>query len=663
MSNINIRRVVENIRAQTSVYTPVVEAIVNAIQAIEASGRPDGRVEVRLLRDSQHELDESLPPVKSVAVTDNGIGFNDAHRQSFDTLYTDLKVTEGGKGFGRFVVLKYFADLRVDSVYEVEGKRRRRRFKLGHDTEIIVDETDETSDSADTGSTVTLAYLRREYALDKKLYTIARNLAERLLPYFISDGYDCPAIVIKEDAGGESVTLNDFFANELSADILEVQIADPEFHLRSSEGQEAFAVRIFKLFAPRQQRSRISLVAHKREVAGSALQKYVPEFEEEFYEANNGQGRNYVIKAYVFGDYLDRTVSLERGGFEFQNEGDAVYGIGQVEIEAQAASIARSAVAGQVLERVDRKRALIQTYVDDEAPWHKELLPKVDISSLPMRPAKEEIEARLQKEKFAQESQIRADVKRLLASTDLSAVKESVTAVVDRIADSSKNDLIHYVALRRTLLDLFGKSLESGPDGRYSTEGMVHDIIFPRKADSDRIAFEEHNLWLLDERLNFTRYVASDLPLNGPGTERPDLVVFGGRVAFRGANEASNPVTIFEFKKPQRHDFANPSSDEDPVQQVVRYVIDMRDGKYRTPEGREMLIADSTPFYGYVVCDLNVKVKNWLEREKDFTPMPDNLGWFRWMKNINLYVEVVSWDKVLRDARMRNEIFFSKLGI
>ena len=29
----------------------------------------------------------------------------------------------------------------------------------------------------------------------------------------------------------------------------------------------------------------------------------------------------------------------------------------------------------------------------------------------------------------------------------------------------------------------------------------------------------------------------------------------------------------------------------------------------------------------------------------------------------NLYVEVISWDKVLNDARMRNRIFFEHLGI
>jgi hypothetical protein len=48
---------------------------------------------------------------------------------------------------------------------------------------------------------------------------------------------------------------------------------------------------------------------------------------------------------------------------------------------------------------------------------------------------------------------------------------------------------------------------------------------------------------------------------------------------------------------------------------------------------------------------------------KDFKPMPDKLGWFSWVGNISLYTEVISWDKVLKDANMRNKIFFQKLGL
>jgi hypothetical protein len=132
---------------------------------------------------------------------------------------------------------------------------------------------------------------------------------------------------------------------------------------------------------------------------------------------------------------------------------------------------------------------------------------------------------------------------------------------------------------------------------------------------------------------------------------------------FRGDNEASNPITIFEFKKPQRDDFANRSSKEDPIEQIIRYVNDIRAGKYKTPKYRKINVAANTPFFGYVICDINQKVEKWLEEEKNLTCMPDRQGWFQWREKIHLYVEVLSWDKVLGDAKMRNGIFFHHLNI
>ena len=301
--------------------------------------------------------------------------------------------------------------------------------------------------------------------------------------------------------------------------------------------------------------------------------------------------------------------------------------------------------------------------MDDEAPWHKGIINKIDLTGMPYKPTNEEIESKLQKKKFEQESQIKREVTKLLDDGNIDNLKKNVLEIVSKISGTSKNDLIHYIALRRNILDIFGKSLQIDETGTYSSEGVVHDIIFPRKGDSDTTSFEDHNLWIIDERLNFTNYVSSDISLNGKKTERPDLLVYNNRILFRGDNETSNPVTIFEFKKPQRDDFVNPSSQEDPVQQIVRYVNNIRDGKYKTPEGRKILVAQNTPFYGYVVCDLTSKVETWLEREKNFKPMPDRLGWFQWIENINLYIEVISWDKVLKDAKMRNQIFFKKLGI
>ena len=321
MSNINIKRTIENIRPKTTVYTPVVEMIVNAIEAIGESDGVGGMVSVRALRSTQSELDGSLPNVTGFEFQDNGVGFTEEHRDSFDTLYSDRKIAEGGKGFGRFTCLKYFEGLHVKSEYREGSVFKSRCFSMGKNYDIIEGEKVTMSNSKDSGTLVSLVGFKNERAFEKELSTIAKNLVQRLLPYFITHDYLCPKIVLSERNGNGEIHLNGFVSNELSEYIQELAVDRNNFTLKALENNEKFLVRVFKLYTPRNQKSRISLVAHKREVSGSVLHKYIPEFEEEFYDKDGDgrvdQERNYIIKAYVFGPYLDHNVSVERGDFNF----------------------------------------------------------------------------------------------------------------------------------------------------------------------------------------------------------------------------------------------------------------------------------------------------------------------------------------------------------
>ena len=60
MSNVNVRRLVENIRSGTNIYTPLVELVVNAIQAIDAKGIPNGLVEIEVLRNPAARHDSTV---------------------------------------------------------------------------------------------------------------------------------------------------------------------------------------------------------------------------------------------------------------------------------------------------------------------------------------------------------------------------------------------------------------------------------------------------------------------------------------------------------------------------------------------------------------------------------------------------------------------------
>ncbi|WP_010517716.1 ATP-binding protein [Komagataeibacter oboediens] len=666
MSNVNVRRLVENIRSGTNVYTPLIELVVNAIQAIDAKDIPNGLIEIEVLRSGQTDAIDRVADIDGFVVKDNGIGFTKSNRDSFDTLYTEQKISDGGKGFGRFTCLKYFDRVKISSTFSEGGAFHDRFFRMGLDKDIIIDEKEGPSHAQKTGATVEISGIRSVKFPDKKLETISRVIVERLLPYFVDKERTCPRVVIRDaNNASNAVSLNDYLGKE-NSQIVEMKLDEATFTLSANEDEKTFQVRIFKFFAPRTAKSKVCLVAHRREVTDNPLESYIPEFAEEFFEPYSDQdlakGRNFVIKAYVFGDYLNDNVSLERGEFRFQTDTDLLNGISQNDIEEKAAEIVQSVVGAEIAKRKGRKELRISEYVTNDAPWHRILAKEVDFSALPMRPSNQEIELYLQKKKFEKEVVTRTQVTALLNSKDENELGDKISQVIENISDNSKNDLIHYISMRKCVLDLFSKSLEIGVNGKHKSEGEVHDIIMPRKKDSEELNYDAHNLWILDERLNFTSYVSSDKPLQSSG-DRTDITIYNRRVAYRGGNETSNPVTIFELKKPQRDNFADPSSKEDPVQQIIRYVNQIREGKFKTPTGRDILVNETTPFYGYVVCDLTKKVKDWLRKEKDFTPMPDGLGWFRWFGNISLYMEVVSWTKLLRDAEMRNKIFFNKLGI
>ena len=239
-----------------------------------------------------------------------------------------------------------------------------------------------------------------------------------------------PRYVLSEHDGDDASYLNDFVNNKVSSFIHEIIVKSDRFTLSANQESEEFLVRVFKLYSPRNQKSRISLVAHKREVSGSVLQNYIPEFEDQFYEKDRGMEdgpeRNYIIKAYVFGSYLDRNVSLERGDFEFAMDSELILGIAQVDIEKSAATVAREAVGSDILLRQDKKRERVQSYVDEEAPWHKSILSTVSLSEMSCNPTFEEIEACLQSEKFAHERSIKSSVAKLLSETNMEEIKESV---------------------------------------------------------------------------------------------------------------------------------------------------------------------------------------------------------------------------------------------
>jgi hypothetical protein len=154
-------------------------------------------------------------------------------------------------------------------------------------------------------------------------------------------------------------------------------------------------------------------------------------------------------------------------------------------------------------------------------------------------------------------------------------IQGSVEQISKALNDEKKSSLAEYVVRRKAILDLLDSSLafKEPEKRRYYKEEVIHELIVPLRSSSEELDYNQHNLWILDDRLAFYSFFRSDIPFKtfteGDSGREPDLaVIFEPSLAFRreGTDE---PVVIIEFKRPGRTDYDQNSN---PVTQVLEYV-------------------------------------------------------------------------------------------
>jgi hypothetical protein len=177
------------------------------------------------------------------------------------------------------------------------------------------------------------------------------------------------------------------------------------------------------------------------------------------------------------------------------------------------------------------------------------------------------------------------------------------------------------------------------------------------------LELSDHNLWLLDDRLAFSNFFASDLSISKYTSSdsgiRPDLNFFYDSCVAWRESANTNTVVLVEFKRPMRNNY---SDGDDPVQQVLKYVEELQDEDAVDMKGRPLMgINKSTNFHCYIVADITPKLRDQMRGRFEITP--DGHGYFGYSRNPTAWIEVVPYGKVMSNARMRNAIFFQKLGL
>ena len=317
------------------------------------------------------------------------------------------------------------------------------------------------------------------------------------------------------------------------------------------------------------------------------------------------------------------------------------------------------------------KKEQIDTFVRHKKPQYRYLLnERTDVyDKIPVGLSEE----RLDLELYKQEQQWEYDIAAKMAKIE-QRQKNSETSTPEfiqlfndycsEVTQLSQASLAEYVVRRKAVISLLQRALEIGDDDKYSKEARIHSIICPMRVSSDDVKFDEMNLWLVDDKLAYHHFLASDqylssLPvLENDVHKRTDLAVFDKAISYSADDGVLSSITIIELKRPMRDDLS--SDENNPIRQVLKYVDDIKGGKVKRANGRGFGKVDNAAFYCYIIADLTDSLIEDAEYA-DLNRTPDGEGYFGYSKAKGAYIEVISYSKLVRDAKKRNEVLFDKL--
>lgn len=621
--------------SQNNSILPLLEAISNAFHAIEDKKENKGQIDIKVTLDNSEA---------NIVICDNGIGLNTKNFQAFKTLDTSNKIERGGKGIGRLSWLRAFNHVNVESVFEENGTTYKRVFDFSLKSENQISSDEFVPFSGETGTKIFLGGMVSDYLLHfpKKKETLVKKIISHFLPVFIAS----KAPLVKLTFDSEVIDVNAFLEDEIKNSVSQ----ELKFDLEDGKSVELSVTHI-KLNKSFRETGcgdhRLFLTANNRTVREQCIDNLL------------GVGlldEQSVYVGCVKSSYLDEKVNQERNFF-------LVEGKELEQIVKKVISGSKEFLAPYIRDVLEAKKAIINQLLKDN-PQFCGYIEDIDEAAKELAPnciKKEDIFIQLCYKRVRKQNHYARIKAEILEAEDIISVQKQVDDYSHYIGQEQKNMLAEYVLKRRAILDLLEKIMMPTETGKSHLEKTFHKLVCPMKKTSDSLQLDEHNLWLIDDRLAYYTFFASDLELNkfsdASEEDRPDLVIFDRHLSFKGADGA-DPVVIMEFKRP------NDPPNTDPVEELIKNVRLLREHKIRDIKGRVITeIKDTTPFIGYIIADTTPQLEQQIKDRGIFVKTPDGDGYFGIHPAYNTTIEVIPFAKLFRDAKKRNNIFFEKLGL
>jgi hypothetical protein len=487
--------------------------------------------------------------VESISVTDNGIGFTDTNLVSFETSDSRYKYKRGGKGVGRFIWIKTFDRIMIDSVIQKGRTRERIRFRfMPEKRNSIAYKKVTPAAGADLSTTVTLSDLKTEQRGQIRAASYLKDLCLHFFPQYMAG--TLPKITVNHD--GEVAELRQFIGDRVEESVID--------RLKVSfDGIESDLV-IHHVYVdnsmPAGLKNSYLLTAHGRLVGDPVS------VSRKFDLSSLGEDVSYV--AVVSSPYLDERVDQERLSFRLNAESKKLLEQAILESAERFLSHHLEAVREKqrgTVERVLFEHPQLATQIPDLNEYIRGLSPDMD---------EEKIAQNLFVLLFRDEQDILDELGRLRELDHLTGeARVRAEKILEEATNQQKHRLAELVVKRHQVLEIASLLIKfkEGAEGAYEKEEAIHQLILPMGEMFSSGDLSDHNLWILDDTLSGYGFFASDKSIaslvSGKASPKEPDAVFFNPLGFRreGTDE---PIVLVEFKRP-----GDERPSQDPLDQVL----------------------------------------------------------------------------------------------
>jgi hypothetical protein len=653
---------------------PLFEAVSNSLFAIDdrIENEPShkGIVKIKVSNLSDSEKIE-------VTVEDDGVGLDNTRFDAFCEVDTDYKSEKGGKGVGRLYWLDAFAHTLVKSRF-LESSRistRAFQFVLSNSNQIKPVEVDaEFLANAGTGTSIHFKGLSDESY--RKQFPKRRDTFLRYFSaHFISDFLVGNGATVLVDLDGDLTKYPDAVSS---------LVVGKRYDETTQEHDEFGSLKIIGYLCKEEASAgldgshQLHLLANGRTVEPRKIDKLLGVLRFNL----DGQD-NLVFHGCVSGPYLDRHV----------NEGRTAFNVKEAKLQELCRFCSDFVKEKFFPDQIDHfKEARRKDYQDfvQRYPIFGFADDDTQLDRVPFAARlPEEFATGLVKYQIRRDETRQKEIERVL---DLLEGQEKITesfaetliSATRGIQDSERLALAQHVVRRKLVLELLEKLItrirdRGDKEEDYHLESTLHSFIVPMRVngqDPNRVESTAHDLWIVDERLAFTRSFSSDQRLaqslaNSDSEKRPDLLVWNlahglGLVdsndddAVVDVSAPLRKVMIVEFKRPGRRNYGKV---EDQVeQQITKYLKQLKAGEIESFSRQRVRVAKDCVFHVYVVADIVGELEDQLA---GWTTTANGEGRIRSLDNDfkGSTIEIIQWQDLVNDAWSRNEATIRAAGL